>query len=291
MPKFSNFSGNIPNISNSEITIAYGGADGGDGNGVGGVIWNASTYKFAGALSVAASENTPVGLWFRPDGTRMYYVGTGSDIIREHTLSRPWDILSAGAVTSSPVLTGNITGIAFDDTNGDKVLAVDNGTNIIYKYSLSTPWNITTLNATPVQTNSAIFTSNQLPSSVWARTDGTLLMLGNTGTTAAYRTATMSTAWDLTTLTASATIPVSGSVGAVFADNGNRFSLLTLSGGITNYIAASAYSITGPTVIQGTSSIGRWSNLSGNGDIYWKNDGSAFYVINSADDAIYQYTL
>jgi hypothetical protein len=291
MTKFTNFSGSIPNISKGEVTIAYGGANGGDGNGVGGVIWNPSTYKFAGALSVSASENSPVGLWFRPDGTKVYYVGTGSDIIREHTLSQPWNILSAGAVSSSPVLTGNITGIAFDDTNGDKVLAVDNGTNLIYKYSLSTPWNITTLNATPVQTNSAIFTSNQLPSSVWARNNGTLLMLGNTGTTATYRTATMSTAWDLTTLAAGTSIPVAGAVGAVFADNGNRFSLLTLSGGITNYSASSAYSIASPTVIQGTAFIGRWSNLAGNGDIYWKNDGSAFYVINSTDDAIYQYTL
>jgi hypothetical protein len=285
-----NFCGNNISIAGSD-TLAYGGQAGLNGRGIPPIIWQAGSYKYAGSLSISANEATPLGIWFRPDGTRVYYVGSGSDIIRQHTLSRAWDITSAGAVTSSPVIaSGSITGIAFDDINGTTVIAVDDVANTIYKYSLSTAWDITTLNATPVQTNSAIVTGFITPTSVWARSDGLQLIVGNTGATAGYRTLSMTVAWDLSTLAQTGAQTPSGIIGCQFANAGNRLITLTASG-LSTWTTSAAHSITSPTALSTTSFYSTWSTLAGASDVYFRDNGQSYYIINSTDDRIYQFNL
>jgi sugar lactone lactonase YvrE len=96
------------------------------------------------------------GLYFSPDGTKMYTCGmnggSGSDAqIDEYTLSTAWDVTTAGGWQR--VLTASITSV-----NGQEILPMSlsfssDGTSMfligrtntkIYQFSLSTAWDVTT---------------------------------------------------------------------------------------------------------------------------------------------------
>jgi DNA-binding beta-propeller fold protein YncE len=47
------------------------------------------------SFSVATEEINPTGIFFKPDGTRMYVTGFGSDTVSEYNLSSLWDVSSA----------------------------------------------------------------------------------------------------------------------------------------------------------------------------------------------------
>jgi sugar lactone lactonase YvrE len=105
-----------------------------------------STATYASkSFSVASQETTPNGLWFKPDGTVMYIVGSTSDTVFQYTLGTAWDVSTASYASisfvvsqeSSPTqvnlsadgLTMWITGSTGDDIN---------------EYSLGTAWNVST---------------------------------------------------------------------------------------------------------------------------------------------------
>jgi hypothetical protein len=48
--------------------------------------WDISTSAFVGVFSVAAQDTTPVGLYIKPDGTKMYVVGSTNDAVFQYTV-------------------------------------------------------------------------------------------------------------------------------------------------------------------------------------------------------------
>jgi hypothetical protein len=53
--------------------------------------WDVSKAFYSGvSFSVAAQESQPYGLFFKPDGTKMYVIGVVGDDVNEYTLSTPW---------------------------------------------------------------------------------------------------------------------------------------------------------------------------------------------------------
>jgi sugar lactone lactonase YvrE len=55
-----------------------------------------STASYASkAFSVNSQETTPVGLWFKSDGTVMYVIGTANDTVFQYTLGTAWDVSTA----------------------------------------------------------------------------------------------------------------------------------------------------------------------------------------------------
>jgi len=48
-----------------------------------------------GRFSVAAQETNPSGMFFKPDGTKMYVIGFTGDDVNEYDLSTAWDITTA----------------------------------------------------------------------------------------------------------------------------------------------------------------------------------------------------
>ena len=57
--------------------------------------WSVKSAVYVRSLNVAAQEASPIGISFKPDGTRMYVIGQGGDDVNEYTLSTPWDISTA----------------------------------------------------------------------------------------------------------------------------------------------------------------------------------------------------
>lgn len=60
-----------------------------------GSAWDLSTATLTQSYSLVGLETYPVGLFFKPDGTRMYVTGYTTDAINEFELSTPWDISTA----------------------------------------------------------------------------------------------------------------------------------------------------------------------------------------------------
>lgn len=110
--------------------------------------WNISTMSYDNiSFSVAAQELNPQGIVFKPDGTKMYVIGTSGDDVNEYTLSTPWDISSASYTRVSSSTGAQDTSpqdIWFND-EGTQLWLLGSGNDRVYRYNLSTPWNVSTM--------------------------------------------------------------------------------------------------------------------------------------------------
>ena len=57
-------------------------------------FWDISTAVVSGQPATGAFGGNPGAIVFKPDGTRMYIVGSGSDTVKEYSFDSPWDIYS-----------------------------------------------------------------------------------------------------------------------------------------------------------------------------------------------------
>jgi DNA-binding beta-propeller fold protein YncE len=58
--------------------------------------WDISTASYNSvSFSVAGQDSTPISLWFKPDGSKMYVLGFAGDDVNEYDLSTAWDVSTA----------------------------------------------------------------------------------------------------------------------------------------------------------------------------------------------------
>ena len=57
--------------------------------------WDLSTASYSQNFSVQTQETNPCGIFFKPDGSKMYIIGTSGDDVNEYNLSTLWDISTA----------------------------------------------------------------------------------------------------------------------------------------------------------------------------------------------------
>ena len=62
-----------------------------------------------GRFSVAAQEATPQGIFFKPDGTKMYVIGSSGEDVNEYDLSTAWDVSSASYLQNFSVAAQEAT--------------------------------------------------------------------------------------------------------------------------------------------------------------------------------------
>ena len=107
--------------------------------------WNISSITFVRDFSVAAQDSVPQDLWFRPDGTKMYMIGSTNDRVYEYNLSTAWNISTASFLQFFSVAAQETTptAIVFNG-DGTKMYVLGATGADITRYSLSTPWNIST---------------------------------------------------------------------------------------------------------------------------------------------------
>jgi 6-phosphogluconolactonase (cycloisomerase 2 family) len=158
--------------------------------------YDVSTASYNQNFSVSGQETNPRGVEFKPDGTKMYVVGTTGDDINEYDLSTAWDVSTAS-------FNQNFS-VSAQDTNPYTVRFKPDGTkmfvsgftgNDINEYSLTTAWDVST--ASFVQNFS---TGDSDQTSVAFSDDGTKMY--TVGLTLDYiKEWDLTTAWSLTTVT------------------------------------------------------------------------------------------
>ena len=163
--------------------------------------WDVSTASYTTAFSVAANALNPEGLFFKPDGTKMYVFGISSSVIAEYDLSTAWDVSTASlndtATFTSQVSVNTGQDITFNGDGTKLYIGGAGGTSSdIYQYSLSTAYDITTASYDSVTIN--VTTNSQGTADLTFNADGTRLYLVayTPDTVAEYA---LTTAYDLST--------------------------------------------------------------------------------------------
>lgn len=157
--------------------------------------WDISTATYLQNFSVATQETFPYGVFFKPDGTKMYVIGA-SDAIYEYNLSTAWDVSTASYLQSFSVASqdGLPTGLSFKP-DGLKVYVMGATSDAIHEYNLSTAWNIST--ATYFQ-NFSVLAQETNPQGIFFKPDGTkVFVIGQNGQDVTEYS--LSTAWDVST--------------------------------------------------------------------------------------------
>ena len=103
--------------------------------------WNISTASYVQNFSISTQETAPNGLFFKPDGTRMFIVGSTNDTAYQYDLATAWDISTASYVNKSvgmlvPTLERYPTSVCFK-SNGTKMYVMGLGTNAIWAFDVS----------------------------------------------------------------------------------------------------------------------------------------------------------
>jgi hypothetical protein len=106
-----------------------------------------STASYASkSFSVTSQDTVPVGLWFKPDGTIMYVVGTTNDTVFQYSLGTAWDVSTASYASIS-------YSVASQDGTPNQVNLSSDGLTMwilgangddISEYALGTAWNVST---------------------------------------------------------------------------------------------------------------------------------------------------
>ncbi len=135
-------------------TVTQGSANGLPGRQINGAI---TQYIFASGVT-----NNSLGLplqanaiRFRPDGSSLYVINTGSNVIYQYNLSTPWNLTTASLfniLTITASITGGISftgcaGIEFNSTGTRMWINGVNGTNnflSVFEFTLSVPYQMGT---------------------------------------------------------------------------------------------------------------------------------------------------
>ena len=157
--------------------------------------WNISTAVYLQSFDVSSQETFPFGLFFKPDGLKMYVIGTINNTVSEYDLSTAWDVTSAVYLQNKAV-TGADTWAVFFKPDGLKMYIFNKQSKRIDEYNLSTAWDVSSSSALY---QSYSITDDNTPSGMWFKTDGTkCYVVGNNSNIIIEYD--LGTAWDITTM-------------------------------------------------------------------------------------------
>lgn len=108
--------------------------------------WNLSTASYASKnFLFSGQNNSPGGLCFKPDGTKMYLIRRAGSVF-QYSLSTPWDISTASydSKSYSPATQASFSEDVKISSDGTTMLILDSGHDAVYQYTLSTPWDVST---------------------------------------------------------------------------------------------------------------------------------------------------
>lgn len=257
--------------------------------------WDVSTASYDSKNEYLRDQDgSPTGVFFKPDGTKMFIAGLLGNAVYQYSLSTAHDVSSASysAPTTKKFYVGDKEagpqGLTFK-TDGTKMYVIGSSGDDVNEYSLSTAWDITT--ASYVRATS-VSTEETSPQDVTFKTDGTkMYVIGQTGDE--VNEYDLSTAWDTSTLTYNQTFSVSSQDtrprGIDFKTDGTKMYIVGDTGNDVNeYALTTAWDIS-------TASYTRNKAVSSQDFtpvcVKFQSDGTRMYVLGEYYKAINAYTL
>jgi len=255
--------------------------------------WDLSTASFdyptEGYFSVSAQESAPTGIFFKPDGTKMYVLGADGDDVNEYDLSTAWEVSSASYLQNFSVSAQETipSGIFFK-SDGTKMYVIGLSGDDVNEYDLSTAWDIST--ASYLQ-NFSVSAQETTPQGIFFKPDGTKMYVIGTIGDAVYEY-DLSTAWDISTASYlqnfSAAAQETNPQGIFFKPDGTKMYVIGITGDDVNeYDLSTAWDISTASYLQNFSAAAQETNPQG---IFFKPDGTKMYIIGYSGDAVWQYS-
>ena len=226
------------------------------------------------------------GIFFKPDGTKLYLQSDTYNSVDEYALSTAWDITTASYTARFDVSASNATPASLNFNNdGTKFYVANKATFILYQYNLTTAYDVTT----------ASYSGSSFDFSAWVgfyrdfqfKPDGTKLFIFD-DTSNQVKAYNLSTAWDLSTVSYyDYGGTTNGQIGLFFKTDGTRMFHID-SNEIREYQLLTGWNISTlqaiPLTTKNIQNVFRESSFD---KIYIRDNGTDWYMIGSATDTIY----
>ena len=252
------------------------------------------------SFSVAGQEINPQGLFFKPDGTKMYITGNSGDEVNEYDLSTAWDLTTASFNQLFKVNTQETVpvGVHFK-SDGTKMYIVGQTGDDVNEYDLSTAWDVSTAS---YNQNFSILTQEGGVQDLFFKPDGTkMYIVGSTSDK--VNEYDLSTAWDVSTATFNQGFSVASYESAprslwFTSDGTTMWTTGTQGDGIDEFSLSTAWDVSTASHVQylnintGVSSAGGVNSTEYNPfAIVFSPDGDRFFLTGNARDTVYGYKL
>ena len=215
--------------------------------------WDVSTASYTRAFDVSSQEATPLGLFFKSDGTEMYVCGSTGDDVNQYTLSTAWNISTASYTRVFDVSSQDTSpkGLFFK-TDGTEMYVVGDQGNDINQYTLSTAWNISTASYTRL-----FYTATQAGNpegGLFFKSDGTIMYQVGSQSDGVYQYA-LSTGWDISSASYSKFVSVTvedyDPKGLFFKSDGSKMYIVgALTDSVLQYNMGIPHTLTLPSSVE-----------------------------------------
>lgn len=245
------------------------------------------TYPSTDYFSVLTQESSPAGIFFKPDGTKMYVMGFAGDDVNEYSLSTAWQIGTASYTTKFIVSAQeNFPQSVFFKPDGTKMYVTGTTGDDVNEYSLSTAWDVSTASYVRVF---YVGSQDSAPSALFFKDDGTKMYIAGTGNSRVYEYS-LSTAWNISTASYDQNFAtVTSPSGLFFKDDGSIMYVSDYSvDRVTSYSLSSAWDISTASSVD-EFSLALYESSPRN--IFFKPDGTKMFTVGTDRDAVWAFDL
>jgi hypothetical protein len=249
---------------------------------------NLTAWEYTGkSFSVSGQESVPSGIYFSPDGIRMYVIGSTGDDVNQYSLLTPWDISTAAFVrVSANIGESGPTGVFFKP-DGTIMYVIGSSGDAVREFSVSTAWDVSTI---AFVRDFSVAAQDTAPQDIWFRADGFKMYIVGSTNDRVYEY-NLATAWNVSTasflqffsVATQETVPIS----IDFSSDGTRMYVLGATGlDIGRYSLSTPWDIS-TAVYYNNFYIG-FQEVSPSGMFIDRSNGVA-YVVGSSSDTVFQY--
>ena len=278
----------VAGLATPELTIEPGAVRDASGNSIVGTF-DASTRSFVDATRIRTQEDTPTGMAFSSDGTKMFIIGNAQDNVNEYDLSAPFDASTRSFVDATSISAQETfpTGIAFS-SDGAKMFVIGNAGDDVNEYDLSAPFDASTrifVDAT------SISAQGDDPQGIAFSSDGAkMFVIGNAGDD--VNEYTLSTPFDASTrsfVDATSIRAQEGNPrGMAFSSDGTKMFIIGGTNYVNEYGLSAPFDASTRIFVDATSISAQVGNSQG---MAFSSDGTKMFIIDSTGDNVNEYDL
>jgi hypothetical protein len=256
------------------------------------MAWDLGSINYTGNSFTAIGDQR-VGVFFKPDGLKVYTMASTNRRVYQYSLSTAWDVSTA--VYEGEIYIGGQTVIPTDffiKSDGTRLYVLDSqgGTDWIFQYNISTPW---VISSSSYSNKSYSITHPIVPGGIFFKSDGSKLYVS--GNNSLVYQHSLSTPWEVNTSSYDGVSfnyggQVSNGTGLSFKPDGT---VMMVVGQGNNVIGQ--YSLSTAWDVSSASYSGKSFNVSGQGTnpggLFVNDAGVFLYTIHVASGKVYQYSL
>ena len=254
--------------------------------------------------SMNPENNLPHGLYFKPDGTRYYMIGSthANEAIFEYSMTTPWDVSTATYTGNQLDLTDpNWTADAWRSVtfspDGYRIWTTNEDAENVKEWNLGTAWDVTTWDTSSkgYMTNFDLSGYETKPQGHAFSTDGLkLYVIGQQNQTVfEFNLSSSFSLGSITSVSQSFNVSSSMAVsetkfnGISFKPDGtSMFTVGQQRDMVYEHRLSNAWDVSTATFHNSKSIFGVENNVN---DIQWKPDGSKMYIMGHGTDQVHQY--